>query len=405
MSRIPVFSRGVRGSRRGAFTPSYGPGYGYPPPLAAHASPQIQEPTPAVIGPTGMPQLPAAVYDSPSTPGIATAGPLRGKRVGSSPNFYESVRKNNAKAGAQRIYGSEMQAARAPVPGAPPQAMQPAPGLGQSNTIPAASYAKSPDKARARIVTGAPPMPAAPNMLSRRQHVENEMERMRVGEGQIARGLGGDNRGFGGNPAMRQIAPMAPGAPATPDTRETFVRDFDRPMVPALNPQQQQAQAQARQRYQSTLADIDAGGQFSDQARQDAMVGAQADTAQAAVVGAQAKLAGANRPAGNAAQPRDTTLDNYSKNYQASVGAMDAAASEYWKGKIEEYQKGRLAPTPGVPAGPPAPGPASAVDATPGGASTGTGPNGEKWRYNPQTGQWEQVQAEASAADRAATAG
>ncbi len=327
MSRIPMMTTNFR-QRRPQFDPSG------PPPAIPH-QPLGRSP---------------AIQASPAQIPVIPFNPSANTRTSSSANFLQSVGKNNAikAAGTMRkanIASNLAQGAPSPAPAImAPAVIPPIPSTGPTtkNTWPAAQSTDS-TKARARIVTGTPEIPAVP--ANPAQHVQNEIQRSRNVASQQNRGLGLQVQDGG---AFQPIPPM-PGTAAVPATREDHRADFDRPVV---NPALAQAAQAADADYYRQVADIQSGGEFFAQGLAQQQVGAIADTAAANLQAHQNRAI--PRIPGTSTQPKDTTIDNISRNYQAALAQQDSPAAEYWKAEYERATRGAVPSVEGNPAASPA---------------------------------------------------
>ena len=336
------------------------------------SNPYDQQPYPVLPYVAGPQPVPSGQVPVPQTPIILPVQErrrqyqqdLRERRTQSSPNFLESVRRNNAEKAARQQYQADR---RAPVPqvpaGVPPTPMAPPvvpagqnvsqPGF-QGPLIPSAAPTPSaqpatapamhkgrngtmrpdqlpgafssldhemplksadPTKARATITLGSPASPGTPGE-TRGAYAGRVVQSER--NQQVLR-----NRGLGGDIVPQRPAPI-PSTPATGDTRTRFTVDYDRPVIPALSPAAQQQQQAAEGNYYSNVANIRTGGIFADEARQDLVASTQAESARLQGEATQAKVRQGDVTAQAAADAAKAKVIEAQRPRQATPGTKPA---------------------------------------------------------------------------------
>lgn len=183
----------------------------------------------------------------------------------------------------------------------------------------------------ARIVTG------DINGGSMHDHAMSEMQRMHLAQGQVARGLGG-----GTSPNLYVATPFQ-----APEPVQVHKRTFAPHPAPApLSPEQNQAMAGARSRYDGQLAQINDNGYLQGKQNQQAMVDAQIHAIAQGNPVEQAK-ASQYQAQGQAATQNAATNATRATQQGQYQNRMADAAGKTADAKMTEAQRPRQA-TPGT---------------------------------------------------------
>lgn len=315
-----------------------------------------------------------------------------------SPTFLESVRRNNALnakqaadfAGSMANVPPPKPVAATPVAGAAPAATAapaaPAPGplfrtpstpefgvpagpggvgpagsttVGSTNNNQFLGGIVSPDGATQKVTMRAdtPGTPGTPGLSSAAIDAAETQRRKGIGamEGRGIIGPGGPGAQY--NPMIPAGYGGTPGTPAVPG--EAVTRTFTRYQE---DPGAATARRTAYVNRKDAEADMVAGGYYTDQQQ----LQNQSDltrtgfltnlaTAKSKITANEAAAAASNARAagkpGGVSQPRDTTLDNYSRNYKAAIEGGDAEAAARWeKAYNDEVARRNSAGSPTGPA-------------------------------------------------------